>query len=200
MDRDPSDRDDDMAELSPPELSAPELSARQLGAPAPLRHGARRAISFALVGLVLVLAVAGAFVPSLWPGTLAGREAGALAAGVIFAASYLALALGKIPVLAIDRAGVALVGACLMVAAGALPLDGRVPCRRSRHDHPAARHDDRGRQFAPVRFLRAGDRVGWRARARRCCCWRRWRRCPACSRPSWSTTRSASCCRRWCWT
>ena len=122
MDRDPSDRDDDMAELSPPELSAPELSARQLGAPAPLRHGARRAISFALVGLVLVLAVAGAFVPSLWPGTLAGREAGALAAGVIFAASYLALALGKIPFLAIDRAGVALVGACLMVAAGALPL------------------------------------------------------------------------------
>jgi Na+/H+ antiporter NhaD/arsenite permease-like protein len=99
-----------------------ELSAPPAGAGAASRHGARRAISFALVGLVLVLAVAGAFVPSLWPGTLAGREAGALAAGAIFAASYLALALGKVPFLAIDRAGVALVGACLMVAAGALPL------------------------------------------------------------------------------
>jgi Na+/H+ antiporter NhaD/arsenite permease-like protein len=36
----------------------------------------------------------------------------------IFAASYLALAIGKVPGLSIDRAGVALVGACLMVASG----------------------------------------------------------------------------------
>jgi Na+/H+ antiporter NhaD/arsenite permease-like protein len=41
----------------------------------------------------------------------------------IFAASYLALAIGRIPGLSIDRAGVALVGASLMVASGALSLD-----------------------------------------------------------------------------
>ena len=40
-----------------------------------------------------------------------------------FAASYVALAFGRVPGLAIDRAGVALVGASLMVASGALPLD-----------------------------------------------------------------------------
>ena len=40
----------------------------------------------------------------------------------IVAASYLALAIGRVPGLAIDRAGVALVGACLMVGCGALPL------------------------------------------------------------------------------
>ena len=46
-----------------------------------------------------------------------------VAAFVIFAASYLALAIGKIPGLSIDRAGVALVGAALMVASGVLPLE-----------------------------------------------------------------------------
>jgi Na+/H+ antiporter NhaD/arsenite permease-like protein len=95
----------------------------ELSAPLAARRGARRALSFALVGLVVALALAGALVPRIWPDTLAGRDAGVLAAGVIFAASYLALALGKIPFLAIDRAGVALVGACLMVVAGALPLE-----------------------------------------------------------------------------
>ncbi len=43
-----------------------------------------------------------------------------IAAAVIFAASYLALAIGKVPGLSIDRAGVALVGASLMVASGVL--------------------------------------------------------------------------------
>jgi len=51
------------------------------------------------------------------------RDAGRLAAAVTFAASYVALAFGRVPGLAIDRAGVALVGASLMVASGALPLD-----------------------------------------------------------------------------
>jgi di/tricarboxylate transporter len=59
---------------------------------------------------------------SLLPGTLVGRDAGWVAAAAVFAASYLALAVGRVPGLAIDRAGVALVGACLMVAGGALPL------------------------------------------------------------------------------
>jgi Na+/H+ antiporter NhaD/arsenite permease-like protein len=46
-----------------------------------------------------------------------------LAAAAIFVCSYAGLAIGKVPGLRIDRAGVALVGACLMVAAGALPLE-----------------------------------------------------------------------------
>ena len=82
-----------------------------------------RVIGVALVGLVVAVALAGALVPWLAPDTLAGRDVGGLAAGAIFMASYLALAIGKIPGLAIDRAGVALVGACLMVASGALPLE-----------------------------------------------------------------------------
>jgi Na+/H+ antiporter NhaD/arsenite permease-like protein len=71
---------------------------------------------------IVLLALAGGLAPSLLPGTL-GREAQPAAAAAIFAASYLALAIGRIPGLAIDRAGVALVGACLMVASGALPLE-----------------------------------------------------------------------------
>jgi Na+/H+ antiporter NhaD/arsenite permease-like protein len=46
-----------------------------------------------------------------------------VAAVVIFVGSYLALAIGRIPGLSIDRAGIALVGAGLMVASGALPLE-----------------------------------------------------------------------------
>jgi Na+/H+ antiporter NhaD/arsenite permease-like protein len=86
------------------------------------RHPVRRAVSFALVALVVAVALVAALAPRLVPDTLAGRDAGTLAAAVVFAASYLALALGKVPFLAIDRAGVALVGACLMVVAGALSL------------------------------------------------------------------------------
>ena len=82
----------------------------------------RRIASFAVVFLVVAAALAAALAPHLLPDTLARRDAGTFAAVVVFAGSYLALALGKIPFLAIDRAGVALVGACLMVVAGALPL------------------------------------------------------------------------------
>jgi len=46
-----------------------------------------------------------------------------IAAGVIFIGSYLALSIGKIPGLSIDRAGIALVGAGLMLASGALGLE-----------------------------------------------------------------------------
>ncbi len=82
----------------------------------------RRIASFVVVFLVVAAALAAALAPHLLPDTLARRDAGTFAAAVVFAGSYLALALGKIPFLAIDRAGVALVGACLMVVAGALPL------------------------------------------------------------------------------
>src|SRR6266478_4914159 len=80
-------------------------------------------LSVVLAGAIVLLALAGGLASSLLPGTLAGRDAQTAAAGAIFVGSYLALAVGRIPGLAIDRAGVALVGACLMVAGGALPLE-----------------------------------------------------------------------------
>src|SRR5437868_6030512 len=89
------------------------------------RLRSRRAVWLgpAAVAVVVLLAVGAGLSSFLIPGTLFERDAGSLAAAVIFAASYLALAIGRIPGLAIDRAGVALVGASLMVACGALPLD-----------------------------------------------------------------------------
>jgi Na+/H+ antiporter NhaD/arsenite permease-like protein len=64
--------------------------------------------------------VGAALTPWLVPGD--GSAARRVAAAAIFAGSYLAIAIGKVPGLAIDRAGVALVGAALMVACGAMPL------------------------------------------------------------------------------
>jgi len=63
-------------------------------------------LSVVLSGAIVLLALAGGLAQSLLPGTLVGRDAGWVAAGVVFAASYLALAIGRIPGLAIDRAGV----------------------------------------------------------------------------------------------
>src|SRR6202022_4555235 len=80
-------------------------------------------LSVVLAGAIVLLALAGGLAQSLLPGTLVGRDAPSVVAAVIFPASYLALAVGRIPGLVIDRAGVALVGACLMVAGGALPLE-----------------------------------------------------------------------------
>src|ERR1700724_2734790 len=85
------------------------------------RRSATLGVVFAII--IVLLALAGGLAPSLLPGTLVGQDARWAAAAAIFAVSYLALAVGRIPGLAIDRAGVALVGACLMVAGGALPLE-----------------------------------------------------------------------------
>src|SRR6202165_341142 len=83
------------------------------------------ALSILLVGLVVVIAIAAAVAPSLPPiGDRLGGDGRKVAAIVIFVGSYLALAIGRIPGLSIDRAGIALVGASLMVASGALPLEG----------------------------------------------------------------------------
>jgi Na+/H+ antiporter NhaD/arsenite permease-like protein len=80
--------------------------------------------SVLLVGLVVAIAIAAALAPSLLPaGDRIGGEGRSVAACVIFVGSYLALALGRVPGLSIDRAGIALVGAGLMVASGALPLE-----------------------------------------------------------------------------
>src|SRR4029077_20644077 len=51
------------------------------------------------------------------------RDARWIAATGIFASSYLGLAVGRVPGLALDRAGIALVGAAMMIACGALRLD-----------------------------------------------------------------------------
>jgi Na+/H+ antiporter NhaD/arsenite permease-like protein len=81
-------------------------------------------LSVLLVGLVVVIALAAALAPSLLPaGDRIGVDGRSVAAGVIFVGSYLALAIGRIPGLSIDRAGIALVGAGLMVASGALTLE-----------------------------------------------------------------------------
>jgi Na+/H+ antiporter NhaD/arsenite permease-like protein len=80
------------------------------------------AASVALVVLVVAVALIAGAMPDLLPATPRfDGETRTAAAAVIFLASYLALAIGKVPGLSIDRAGVALVGAALMVAAGVLP-------------------------------------------------------------------------------
>ncbi|WP_211442938.1 anion transporter [Collimonas humicola] len=82
------------------------------------------ASSVLLVGLVVIISIAAALAPSLFPtDSTAIADGRGIAAAVIFIGSYLALAIGRIPGLTIDRAGIALVGAGLMVASGALPLE-----------------------------------------------------------------------------
>src|SRR5262249_18049004 len=71
----------------------------------------------------IVLALFAAMAAFVLPGSLLGGDTERLAAAAIFAGAYLALAIGKIPGLRIDRAGVALVGAALMLGAGVLTLD-----------------------------------------------------------------------------
>ena len=83
-----------------------------------------RIFSILLVGLIVLGAVAAALAPGLLPaGDRLGAEGHVAAAAAIFIGSYLALAIGRIPGLSIDRAGIALVGAGLMVGSGALSLD-----------------------------------------------------------------------------
>ena len=83
-------------------------------------HGRRSCLT--ATGLLILLALAAlpcshrrARARTLPPGI--SRRCG------IFIGSYPALAIGKVPGLSIDRAGVALVGASLMVASGVVSLD-----------------------------------------------------------------------------
>jgi Na+/H+ antiporter NhaD/arsenite permease-like protein len=81
-------------------------------------------VGIALVVLVIIVTLIAALAPSLLPTSPRADDATRkIAALAIFVASYLALAIGKIPGLNIDRAGVALVGAGLMVASGVLSID-----------------------------------------------------------------------------
>jgi Na+/H+ antiporter NhaD/arsenite permease-like protein len=83
-----------------------------------------RAVGIALAGIVVMVALLAAVAPYSRSASPAfDDDMRTTAAALVFTASYLALAIGKIPGLSIDRAGVALVGAGLMVASGALPLD-----------------------------------------------------------------------------
>ena len=81
-------------------------------------------LSLTVVSLVIITALLSALAPAL-----AGTDPAftlnlqRIAAGLIFVVSYLAIAVGRIPGLRIDRAGMALAGASLMVACGALPLE-----------------------------------------------------------------------------
>lgn len=92
------------------------MSDSRPSGPRPLSHLLARV----LTGLLIALAVGSALAPWLMPRN--GAAARDIAAAGIFAASYLALAIGRVPGLAIDRAGIALVGASLMVASGAMKL------------------------------------------------------------------------------
>jgi Na+/H+ antiporter NhaD/arsenite permease-like protein len=86
-------------------------------------------LSLLLVGAVVALAL-GAALAHFWlpqfplpDRGIVDRESRSIAASAVFAGSYFALAIGRIPGLSIDRAGIALVGGGLMVASGALPLE-----------------------------------------------------------------------------
>jgi Na+/H+ antiporter NhaD/arsenite permease-like protein len=78
-------------------------------------------LSLLALALIVGLAIASAFAPQFMPGDV--DQARQVAGGGIFAASYIALAIGRVPGLAIDRAGIALVGASLMVASGAMTIE-----------------------------------------------------------------------------
>jgi Na+/H+ antiporter NhaD/arsenite permease-like protein len=81
-------------------------------------------VSAVAVALVVLTTIASALLPHIVSVDQISIQAGrCIAAGVIFGASYIAIAIGKIPGLKTDRAGIALVGAGLMVASGALSLD-----------------------------------------------------------------------------
>ena len=81
-------------------------------------------VGIASVVFVIVLALVSAVTPGLLPASPGvDEDTRKVAAAFIFTGSYLALAIGKIPGLNIDRAGVALVGAGLMVGSGVLSLD-----------------------------------------------------------------------------
>jgi Na+/H+ antiporter NhaD/arsenite permease-like protein len=91
--------------------------------PLPQRSGSWSRISPVLVAFVVLLAVVAGLTSSSLVDTTFRRDFRWIAAVAIFASSYAALAIGRVPGLALDRAGIALVGAAMMVACGALLLD-----------------------------------------------------------------------------
>ncbi len=92
----------------------------------PRVSGRRRALYWcAVVAASAALIAALSVAATRWPGTSAGiaQHPSRAAAMVIFAATYVVIAIGKLPGFYLDRAGAALLGASLMVGLGVLPLD-----------------------------------------------------------------------------
>ncbi len=111
-----------MADVRGGEAQAVEVGRLEVEPP-PQRSVSSNRISLVLVVSVVLVALAAGLASSSLVDTPFQHDFGGVAAAAIFAASYLALAIGRVPGLAIDRAGAALVGACLMVASGALSLE-----------------------------------------------------------------------------
>jgi Na+/H+ antiporter NhaD/arsenite permease-like protein len=88
----------------------------------PLNRSTSR-IGVGLVAVVVLLALAAGWASISLSDTPFRRDFGWIAVVVIFVFSYGALAIGRIPGLGLDRAGIALVGAAMMVACGALPIE-----------------------------------------------------------------------------
>jgi Na+/H+ antiporter NhaD/arsenite permease-like protein len=105
------------------EASSRLAEARQQTAALAARATRVELLAIVILGVIMALALSAAVATLTSPGSVLGSDTVRLAAVAIFAGAYLALALGKIPGLRIDRAGVALVGASLMVGAGVLTLD-----------------------------------------------------------------------------
>src|SRR6266478_5665893 len=88
-------------------------------------HGVRARLRWTLAAILAVSAcAAGAFFVAGAPSVLPWLENLPRAAAlIIFALTYLVIAIGKLPGFHLDRAGAALLGASLMVAFGVLSLD-----------------------------------------------------------------------------
>ena len=87
----------------------------------------RRRARYWIAGIAALAVVIAVFflAATRWPGIVAGLAANPAraAAMAIFAATYLVIAIGKLPGFYLDRAGAALLGASLMVGLGVLSLD-----------------------------------------------------------------------------
>ncbi len=126
------------------------------------------------------------------PGTQALRNDAMTAVAVaIFTATYLVIAVGKLPGFYLDRAGAALLGASLMVGSGVLSLDQAY--RATDFDTIALLL---GMMIVAANLRLSGffrlvnNWVVTRARHTPFCCWQRSSWSPARCRPSSSTTRS----------
>jgi Na+/H+ antiporter NhaD/arsenite permease-like protein len=105
------------------EESSRFAEARQQTAVLAARATRVELMAIVILGVIIALALSAAVATLALPGSVLGSDAVRVAAGAIFAGAYLALAIGTIPGFRIDRAGVALVGASLMVGAGVLTLE-----------------------------------------------------------------------------
>ncbi|MGH7116409.1 MAG: SLC13 family permease, partial [Stellaceae bacterium] len=88
-------------------------------------RGRRALCRFAAIIAAAIAAVALFLAATRWPSIVAAIASNPVpaAAALIFAGTYLVIAIGKLPGFYLDRAGAALLGASLMVGLGALSLD-----------------------------------------------------------------------------